>query len=84
MLYCVPNYKPRYKSIKPTTLHIYDWNENEVQNLHGCTDWNCLYDENASIDWNTTVFTKYVKFCINMHVIKKMLNVLQITIPGNI
>ena len=71
MMHCVPNYKPRYKSIKPRILQVHDWSDSAVQRLRGCfdcTNWSCLYDENDSIEWNTTVLTDYIKFCVSLQV----------------
>ena len=74
MLHCIPKYKPKYKTSKPTTLTIHDWNETTIEKLRGCfdcTDWNCLYDEYDDLDSNSTVFTDYINFCVELNIPKK-------------
>ena len=61
------------KCQKPTSKVVYTWNDEVNNALLGCfetTDFNVLYDGNASIDYNVDVLNGFINFCIDMIVPK--------------
>ena len=78
MLYCLPTYRQKLKSAKPTETVVKCWNEDTKLRLQGCfecTSWDSLFDPNASVDYNVDVLTSYVNFCSDMLVPSKVVTV---------
>lgn len=66
MLYCLPIYKQKIKSIKPTEIIINQWSNEVSETLKGCfecTDWSELCHSD-NIDENVDVISSYINFCI--------------------
>ena len=75
MCHLIPIYRQRLKTSKPTEKLIYTWNDEVNKTLLGCmeaTDFDVLYDENASIDYNVDVLNSYIAFCID-HIVPRKL-----------
>ena len=75
MSHLIPIYRQKLKQCKPTERLVYTWDEDVNSTLLGCmeaTDFDVLYDENESIDFNVDVLNSYVTFCIDNTVPQKM------------
>ena len=70
----LPVYKQKIKRIKPTERLVFDWNESVNDTILGCmelTDFDVLYDANATSEYNVDVLTSYLHFCIENVVPKR-------------
>ena len=78
MLYCLPTYKQKFKSQSCRKIQVKQWSDENVDLLRSCfecTDWDILYDANASLDENVDTFTCYLNFCIDMLVPSKSVRI---------
>jgi hypothetical protein len=70
----LPVYKQKIKRIKPAERLVFDWNESVNDTTLGCmecTDFDVLYNVNATSEYNVDVLTSYLHFCINNVVPKR-------------
>ena len=68
MLYCLPTYKQKLQTLKSRKIQVKQWSTDNIDMLkacYECTDWNVLYDVNASLDVNVDICTHYIQFCID-------------------
>ena len=68
MVYLVPSYRQRLKTVKPVTRTVKIWNSDSRDALRGCfecTDWQVFRDSCDSLDEYTDVVTSYISFCEN-------------------
>ena len=68
MVYLVPSYRQRVKTVKPVTKTVKVWNSESRDALRGClecTDWQMFRDACQSLDEYTDVVTSYISFCEN-------------------
>ena len=74
MCHMVPVYKQIFKRYKPTEKTVYKWDDDVNNTLLACmecTDFDVLYDNDATIDENVDVLTSYIHFCTEMIVPKR-------------
>lgn len=69
MLYAMPTYRQKIKTQDSKQIQVRDWSDENLDSLracYDCTDWDVLYDCNASLDQNVEVCSSYMKFCIDL------------------
>ena len=75
MCQLIPVYKTVLKRSKPTERTVYEWNDEVNEVLIGCmesTDFEVMFDESMSVDYNVEVLTAYIRFCIDIIVPSKV------------
>jgi hypothetical protein len=66
MIYLVPVYRQRLKTVKPITRTVKLWTNEAVGRLQGCyesTDWSVFRDAASSIDEHSDAVMSYIRFC---------------------
>ena len=66
MVYLVPAYKQRLKTVKPVKRTVKQWTPESLQALQGCfdcTEWAVFKNSSQSLDEYTDVVTSYINFC---------------------
>ena len=75
MCFLAPIYKQVLKRSKPVVKEIYQWNNDMNEKFLSCiecTDFDALFDSDASVDKNTDVLNSYLHFCMDMIIPKKI------------
>ena len=66
MIYLVPAYRQRLKTVKPVTRTVKRYTPESLAALQGCyecTDWSVFSETSQSIDEYADVVTSYISFC---------------------
>lgn len=69
MVFLSPSYLQKLKCEKYEKISVQNWKNNEKIILQGCfkcTDWDVLFSDTESINYNLDVFNSYVNFCTEM------------------
>ena len=82
VVYMMPKYKQKLKREKPERKTVYVWDNEVTDNMICCmetTNWDVLFDCNATLDANVSVVTSYINFCMDNIVKSKVIT----TYPNN-